>query len=181
MDHARAAGVHEPEAMTLATADAGGAPSARVVLLRGLGPDGLDFYTNYESRKGRDLAANPRAALVLYWAPVGRQVRVEGAVARLPREASAAYFAGRPRDSQVGAWASRQSAAVASRAELEARVREAEARFAAGEVPLPDFWGGYRLRPARWEFWQAHPYRLHDRFRYEPAPGGGWTVDRLSP
>ncbi|MCU0307164.1 MAG: pyridoxamine 5'-phosphate oxidase [Thermoleophilia bacterium] len=178
---ARDHGVHEPEAMTLATADAAGAPSARMVLLRGASEAGLEFYTNYTSRKAHDLDANPRAALVFYWDDMGRQIRVEGPVARVGREESAAYFRSRPRDSRIGAWASRQSTVIPDRETLERRVRETEARFPDDEVPVPDFWGGYRLRAVRWEFWQAHPFRLHDRFRYSPAPGGGWVVERLSP
>jgi pyridoxamine 5'-phosphate oxidase len=175
-----AAGIFLPEAMTVATATAGGAPSARMMLLKGVEDGGFVFFTNYESRKGAELESNPRAALVFHWAILERQVRVEGTVARLDGAASAAYFRTRPRGSRIGAWASRQSAALADRAELEAQVREHEARFAGGEVPLPPFWGGFRLVPERIEFWQGRLNRLHDRLRFERA-GTGWRAVRLYP
>jgi len=178
---ARRAGVHEPEAMTLATATPDGVPSARMVLLRGWGPEGFDFYTNYRSRKGRELDANPRAALVLHWYPPGRQVRVEGAVARLPREASAAYFHSRPRGHRIGAWASEQGRPIAGRDELQRRVAAEEERWRGREVELPPFWGGYRLVPEVVELWQAGADRLHDRLAYLRGPGGAWSVTRLSP
>jgi pyridoxamine 5'-phosphate oxidase len=174
------AGVREPEAMTLATAGADGAPSARMVLLKGAGSEGFDFYTNTESRKGRDLAANPRAALVFYWEVLGRQVRVEGRVRRLREAESAAYFASRPRGSRLGAWASRQSEVIEGRQELERRLAEVEERFADHEPPLPDWWGGYRLSPHVVEFWQHREDRLHDRLRYRRS-GGAWIIERLSP
>jgi pyridoxamine 5'-phosphate oxidase len=177
---AREAGVREPEAMTLATVAADGAPSARMVLLKGAGPDGFDFYTNTESRKGRDLSENPRAALVFYWEVLGRQVRVEGRVRRLREAESAAYFASRPRGSRLGAWASRQSEVIADRAELERRLAEVEQRFEGAESPLPDWWGGYRLTPHVLEFWQHREDRLHDRLRYRRS-GGVWLMERLSP
>ena len=177
---AEAAGVHEPEAMTLATATPDGAPSARMVLLRGFGSAGFDFYTNLESRKARELAANPRAALVLYWYALGRQVRIEGDVALLPREESERYFRTRPRGSRLGAWASAQSTVIAGREELDRRLREVAGRFEGGDVPLPPWWGGYRVRPHELEFWQQGPDRLHDRLRYRRAEGG-WTIERLSP
>lgn len=178
---ARAAGLPEPNAMTLATADAGGAPSARVVLLKGFDAAGFVFFTNYESRKGRDLAANPRACLNFYWQPMERQVRVEGAVERVSRAESEAYFHARPAGAQVGAWVSRQSSVIASRAELERREAEFTAKFAGGGVPLPDFWGGYRVVPRAVEFWQGRPSRLHDRLLYTRTAEGVWRLQRLSP
>ncbi|MGL6280582.1 MAG: pyridoxamine 5'-phosphate oxidase [Gaiella sp.] len=179
---ARAAGLHEPEAMTLATATADGAPSARMVLLKGHDERGFVFFTNRESRKGAELAANPRAALVFSWPPpLRRQVRVEGAVEQLDDEASYAYFASRPRPSQVGAWASPQSRPVADRAALDALVDEVEARHAgAATLPLPPFWGGYRLVAEAIELWEGRDGRLHDRVRYTRA-GGGWERTRLAP
>ena len=177
---AQAANVPEPNAMTVATADASAAPSARVVLLKDVDDRGFAFFTNYESRKGRDLSANPRAALCFYWQPLERQVRVEGAVERTSREESEAYFRTRPPSAQLGAWVSRQSSAIGSRDELEQRQRVLEERFGAGEVPVPDFWGGLRVVPRTVEFWQGRPSRLHDRLRYR-AVDGGWVVERLSP
>ncbi|HEV7516700.1 MAG TPA: pyridoxamine 5'-phosphate oxidase [Thermoanaerobaculia bacterium] len=178
---ALAADPRDANAMTLATADREGRPSARVVLLKGVDERGFVFFTNYESRKGRDLAANPQAALVFFWPLLDRQVRVEGRVERTSREESAAYFRSRPLRARIGAWASRQSRVLAEREELEREVAQAEERFADGEVPLPDFWGGFRLAPAAVELWQGRPSRLHDRFRYERSPAGGWRVERLSP
>jgi len=171
----------DANAMTLATADREGRPSARIVLLKGVDERGFVFFTNYESRKGRDLAENPEAALVFFWPLLDRQVRVEGRVERTSREESAAYFRSRPLKARLGAWASRQSRVLEEREELEREVAQAEERFADGEVPLPDFWGGYRLVPAAVELWQGRPSRLHDRFRYERSPAGGWRVERLSP
>lgn len=171
----------DPTAMVLATADSEGRPSARVVLLKGIDDRGFVFYTNYLSRKGRDLDENPQAALVFFWPALDRQVRVEGAVERTSREESEAYFASRPLGSRLGAWASQQSEVLAGREELEERLRELEARFAAGDVPLPDFWGGFRLRPDLVEFWQGRPSRLHDRFRYTRHAEAGWRIERLSP
>jgi pyridoxamine 5'-phosphate oxidase len=176
----QAAGIPEPNAMTLATADAAGAPSARVVLLKGFDERGFTFFTNYTSRKAEDLDANPRAALCFYWQPLERQVRVEGVAERVSRAESEAYFRTRPPSAQVGAWVSRQSRAVASRAELEQRERELVERFAGQEVPLPDFWGGYRVVPQRVEFWQGRPSRLHDRIEYARS-ATGWTLRRLWP
>lgn len=168
-------------AMTLATCDSEGRPSARVVLLKGVDERGFVFYTNYESRKARELEENPRAALVFYWAVLDRQVRVEGTVERTSREESEAYFASRPLGARVGAWASPQSQALAGgREDLERRVREAEARFGE-EVPLPDHWGGFRVRPEVIEFWQGRLSRLHDRLCYVRLPGGGWRIERLAP
>jgi pyridoxamine 5'-phosphate oxidase len=173
--------VPEPTAMTLATVGADGRPSARIVLLKGLDSRGFSFFTNYESRKGRELAAAPQGALVFLWAELERQVRIEGRVTRLPRDESESYFRSRPRGHQLGAWVSRQSVPIADHAVLERRLEEFESRFADGEVPLPDFWGGYVLAPDRIEFWQGRPNRLHDRFLYSRAEDGGWTIERLSP
>lgn len=173
------ANVTEPNAMTLATADASGTPSARIVLLKGFDERGFCFFTNYESRKGRELDANPQAALCIYWQPLERQVRVEGSVERVSREESEAYFRTRPVSAQVGAWASKQSSVIPSRQELEQRDAELTRQF--GEhVPLPDFWGGYRVVPKAVEFWQGRPSRLHDRFRYT-REGNAWKIGRLSP
>jgi pyridoxamine 5'-phosphate oxidase len=172
----------DPTAMTLATADASGRPAARIVLLKGYDERGFVFYTNYGSRKARDLAANPHAALVFHWPAFDRQVRVEGLIEPTSREESAAYFASRPVASQLGAWASRQSAPVADRAALERSYAAAAERFAGGAVPLPELWGGYRLRPDAVEFWQGRRNRLHDRLAYRRREdGGGWTVERLQP
>ena len=168
-------------AMTLATVDAEGQPSARVVLLKGVDERGFVFFTNYESRKGQELAGHPQAALVFYWGEHVRQVCVTGAVTKLTEAESDAYFKTRPRGSQLEAWASQQSSVVADRAALEARWREMEARFAGKDVPRPPFWGGFRLAPARIEFWQGRPNRLHDRFRYTRQPDKTWRIERLSP
>lgn len=177
---ARAAGVREPNAMTLATAGADGQPAARIVLLKGLDARGFVFYTNYRSRKGDDLAANPRAALVFWWEVLERQVRIEGAVEKVAGKVSDAYFASRPRGSRLGAWASEQSRVVADRAELEARLDEAEEKYDDGHIPRPPHWGGYRVLPTRFEFWQGRPNRLHDRLAYVPAEGA-WAIRRLAP
>jgi pyridoxamine 5'-phosphate oxidase len=183
LDAAERAGVSLPNAMALATADAGGRPSVRHVLLRGLDDRGFSFFTNRESRKGRQLAENPHAGLVFLWKELDRQVNVTGVAASLPDDESDAYFATRPRDARIGAWASPQSAVLAGREELDERVRAAEERFAGGDVPRPAHWGGYLVRPETIEFWQGRAHRLHDRFRYtreESAPGG-WRIERLSP
>jgi pyridoxamine 5'-phosphate oxidase len=174
------AGVFMPESMTLATATKDGAPSARMVLLKGSDARGFVFFTNYGSRKALELDANPRAALVLHWPVLERQVRIEGSVARITHEESAAYFRTRPRGSRIGAWASEQSRPLESRAALEARVREIEQKFPGDDVPLPDFWGGYRLTPASIEFWQGKANRLHDRLLYT-REASGWKVTRLYP
>lgn len=171
--------VPEPNAMALATASGGGEPDVRIVLLRGYDAGGFCFYSNYESAKGRELAANPRAALNFYWAELERQVRISGRVERLSQEQSAAYFATRPRGHQLGAWASRQSEVVASREALERALAEVEGRFP-GEVPLPKHWGGYRVVPEAMEFWQGRPNRLHDRIRYR-RDGELWLRERLGP
>jgi pyridoxamine 5'-phosphate oxidase len=180
LDAALAAQLSEPHAMTLATATRDGRPSARIVLLRGLDERGLVFYTNYESRKGRELAENPWAALVFHWAELQRQVRVEGMVERISARESDAYFESRPWGSRVGAWASHQSEVIDGRAELDRRVQELEAEYRGREVPRPPYWGGYRLLPTVVEFWQGRPNRLHDRLRYRIV-GDGWRIERLSP
>jgi pyridoxamine 5'-phosphate oxidase len=169
-----------PDAMTLATATADGRPSARVVLLRGLDERGLAFFTNRSSRKGRELEENPRAALVLYWPELGRQVRVEGSVERVDDRESRAYWRTRPLGSRIAAWASPQSRPLADRAELDALYAAAAARFADDDVPLPDFWGGYRVVPDSIEFWEHQDDRLHDRLRYERTESG-WRRERLAP
>jgi pyridoxamine 5'-phosphate oxidase len=167
-------------AVALATADAHGAPSVRMVLLKAVDASGFVFFTNYESRKARDLAANPRAALCVLWPTLRTQVRVEGAVSRVNAAESDAYFATRPRESQLGAWASRQSAPLASPAALRQAFDEAAARFEGGAVPRPPLWGGFRITPARIEFWTEGEYRLHDRVVYTRAEAG-WTTERLYP
>jgi pyridoxamine 5'-phosphate oxidase len=177
---AKRAGVEVPEAMTLATANAQGAPSARMVLLKAAGEDGFVFYTGYGSRKADELEGNPRAALVFYWRPLGRQVRVEGSVERVSATESATYFATRPRASQLAAWASQQSRPLESREELERRYDELEREYEGREVPLPPQWGGYRLSPEAIEFWEHRENRLHDRFRYTRAREG-WHAQRLAP
>jgi pyridoxamine 5'-phosphate oxidase len=179
-EQAEQAGLLEPTAMTLATATPDGRPSARMVLLRGFDERGFCFYTNYESRKGAELAANPRAALVFWWGELERQVRIEGPVAPTSRAESEAYFHSRPPGSQLSAAASPQSRVLADRAVLERRVAELAAGAADGQVPLPDFWGGYRLTHEVVEFWQGRPNRLHDRLRYCRA-GDGWKIERLAP
>lgn len=179
LEEAKAAETLEPNAMTLATVDADGKPSARVVLLKGLDERGLVFYTNYDSRKAQEMAANPNVALVFNWLELERQARFEGTVAKLPFAESEAYHRSRPRGSQLGEWASPQSRVIDNRGVLEDKLREAEARFP-GEVPLPEFWGGYVVRPQRAEFWQGRPSRLHDRFRYT-WDGERWRVERLAP
>lgn len=178
-DEAMAAALPEPTAMTLATADADGRPSARVVLLKGV-DTGFVFYTNYESTKGRQLAANPQAALLFFWPELERQIRIEGRVEKLTPEESFRYFASRPLGSKVGAWASQQSSVIASREELAAKFEEYGSKFADGDVPLPPTWGGFRLLPVTFEFWQGRPSRLHDRIRYRHEHGI-WAIDRLSP
>jgi pyridoxamine 5'-phosphate oxidase len=166
--------------MTLATVDADGTPDARMVLLKGQGQDGFRFYTNLESAKGAQLAAKPAAAIVVYWREVDRQVRARGVVEQLPAAIVDAYFATRPRDSQLGAWASAQSRPLSSREELEARAGELEREYEGRDVPRPPHWGGFRLVPDAVEFWQGRTGRLHDRFRYRRA-GEGWEVERLAP
>jgi pyridoxamine 5'-phosphate oxidase len=180
-EEAREAGVEMPEAAAVATADSACAPSVRMVLVKQVDERGFVFFTNYESRKAQELAANPRAALLFHWQQLGRQVRIEGPAQRTSAEESARYVLSRPRGSQLSALASPQSRPVDSRQALEERVVEFAARHAGGELPLPEAWGGYRVAPASFEFWQHREDRLHDRLRYLPAADGGWRIDRLAP
>jgi pyridoxamine 5'-phosphate oxidase len=183
-DDAHAAGLHEPNAMVIATVSADDAPSARLVLLKGVTAEGFVFYTNTGSRKGAELAGNPRVALLFPWHPLERQVRVDGTASLLPREAVDAYFAVRPRGSQLGAWASHQSHVVSGRDELLAAYDEAERRYQGGEVPTPEEWGGYLVRPEVVEFWQGRPGRMHDRLVYRRSGDSGaqgWRTERLAP
>ena len=170
----------EPNAMTLATSTIDGKPSARVVLLKGFDERGFVFFTNYESQKGRELSANPLAALVCYWAELERQVRISGRVSRVSRDESETYFRSRPLGSQLGAWASHQSEVVDGREILEDRLEELTQEYHVKPVPLPPYWCGYRVAPETIEFWQGRPNRLHDRLRYRNADGG-WVVERLAP
>jgi pyridoxamine 5'-phosphate oxidase len=177
---AQAAEVEEPNAMVLATATPDGVPSARVVLLKGFDERGFVFFTDYRSRKGAELEANSRAALVLHWSELERQVRITGDVTRTSAEESEAYYRSRPKGSRLGAWVSHQSRTIPSRDVLEDGLREVERRFAGGDVPLPPYWGGYRVRPEMIEFWQGRQNRLHDRIRYQ-REGDGWRIERLAP
>ena len=179
-EDAERAGIDFPEAMSLATADAEGRPAVRTVLLKGLDERGFTFFSNHDSRKGRHLAQNPHAALAFLWKELDRQVCITGTVTRVSEEESGAYFRTRPREARLGAWASRQSAPVPSRDELDAAFRAAAERFAGEEVPLPPHWGGYRLAPDTIEFWKGREHRLHDRFRYTREPDG-WRRERLFP
>jgi pyridoxamine 5'-phosphate oxidase len=172
--------IKKPEAMTLATSSAGGVLSARIVLFKGIGNRGFSFYTNYLSVKGEQLSQNPRAALVFYWARLDRQIRIEGTVEKMSREESRKYFGSRPRNSQIGAWASQQSQVISSRHILDAQFEKYKQQFRNDDVPLPDQWGGYRLMPSRIEFWQSGANRLHDRILYERY-GNSWKIIRLSP
>jgi pyridoxamine 5'-phosphate oxidase len=174
------AAVDMAEAVALATAGDDGRPSVRMVLVKGLDERGFKFHTGHGSRKGRELADNPRGALLFYWQPLGRQVRIEGPVERVPDDESVEYFRTRPRDGQIAAWASSQSEVLGSRDDLEDRVRDFEREFEGRDIPLPPHWGGYRLVPELWEFWQHRGSRLHDRFRYR-RDGDTWRIDRLSP
>lgn len=173
--------VLEPNAMTLATVDAQGHPSARIVLLKSVDPTGFVFFTNYQSNKGQQLAANPQAALVFFWKELERQVRIEGRVEKISRAESERYFQSRPRGSQIGAAASNQSQVVANRTVLETRFQDLEARYAEQDIPTPAHWGGYRLTPDLLEFWQGRRNRLHDRLRYRLLDSGDWSIERLEP
>ncbi len=179
-DEAKEAGIFLPESMSLATATRDGAPSSRMVLLKEFSAEGFVFFTNYASRKARDLDENPQASLLSHWRVLQRQVRVEGRVERISQEASEAYFKTRSRASQIGAWASRQSDTLDGRTSLKERVREMEERFKGRDVPLPPFWGGYRVVPERIEFWQGRLNRLHDRLVFTPTENG-WATERLYP
>ncbi len=176
-----ASGLHEPNAMVVSTVSASGTPSSRMVLLKGLDERGFVFYSNLESRKGRELGENPRCALLFPWHDLQRQVRVEGVAELVEPEQTEVYFRSRPRGSQIGAWASRQSTEVASRAELEQAYAEMERRFEGGEVPLPPYWGGLRVRPEVVEFWQGRHGRMHDRLVYRRDGAADWTTARLAP
>ncbi len=180
-DQAAASGERAPEAAALATATSDGAPSVRMVLVKQVDEDGFVFYTNYQSRKGRELSDNPRAALLFHWDLLGRQVRTEGRVERLSAGESAAYVRGRPRASQLSALASAQSRVVDSRERLESRVADLVAEYRDRDLPLPASWGGFRLVPAAFEFWQHRADRLHDRFVYTPSPESGWRIERVAP
>jgi pyridoxamine 5'-phosphate oxidase len=180
-DEAFDAGIAEPNAMTLSTVDDDGAPDARIVLVRGADQRGFSFFTNYRSAKSEQLAARPVAAATFGWLDLHRQVRVSGSVERVDEAESDEYFATRPRGSQIGAWASPQSQAIAGRGELDELIAATAARFGDAAVPRPEHWGGWRLVPARWEFWQGRPSRLHDRLRYVPAGLQSWRIERLAP
>ena len=180
-EEADAEGLFEPDAMALATASPDGMPSVRIVLLKGIDERGLRFFTNYGSRKGRELEANPRAAVTIHWATMHRAVRAEGPVERLTAEESDAYFASRGRESRLGAWASRQGTPIPDRSVLEAAFADADERYPGEQVPRPDYWGGYRLVPDAIELWQGRPNRLHDREHFLRADDGGWRSERLSP
>jgi pyridoxamine 5'-phosphate oxidase len=178
---ARNAGIPDANAMILATATSDGVPSARTVLLKGVDDTGLVFFTNYESHKGRELGENPLASVVFYWQQLGQQVRVAGSVERVSQEESFAYFSSRHRGSRLGAWASRQSEPLETRQELLSRVEELDQRYPGEDIPLPPHWGGFRILPDMFEFWESRESRLHDRFRYTRQPDGNWTVQRLQP
>jgi pyridoxamine 5'-phosphate oxidase len=173
-------GVREPNAMTLATADSRGRPSARIVLLKDISPRGFTFFTNYESRKGQELAKNPHASLVLFWPEMERQICIAGSVRKVSRAESKRYFDSRPKGSRLAAWVSSQSETIADRSVLEKKLAILEAKFPGDSVPLPPYWGGFLLAPVRIEFWQGRPNRLHDRFQYLKKPRG-WRLERLSP
>ena len=178
---ALAADIRDVNAMSLATATPDGKPSARIVLLKSFDDRGFTFFTNYDSEKGKQLEANPHAALNFFWPKLERQIRLSGSVERTSREDSAAYFHSRPPGSRLGAWVSKQSEVIDSRQILDARLEQMEERFADGQISLPPHWGGYRLKPDQIEFWQGRPNRLHDRFRYSRQAAGAWQIDRLAP
>ena len=178
---AQAANIPDPNAMTVATATPDGRPSARIVLLKGYDERGFVFYTNYKSRKGQEVASNPIAALVFFWPALERQIRITGAVAPVSRDETDRYFRSRPRGSRLGAWASRQSAVIADRAEVEDQLHSLDQQYPGDDIPTPPHWGGYRVAPDAFEFWQGRPSRLHDRLRYTRQPDGSWRIDRLAP
>src|SRR6185503_6794504 len=180
-DDALAAEILEPNAMVLATVDDAGQPSTRVVLLKAVAERGFSFFTNYESRKGRELAANPRASLTFPWLALERQVCITGGVTKLPRTEAETYFKMRPRGSRLGAWASVQSQVIPGRPVLDSRLAELEIQYPGAEIPTPPAWGGYVLAPQEIEFWQGRANRLHDRLRYQRQPDGNWKIERLSP
>jgi pyridoxamine 5'-phosphate oxidase len=175
------AGVSEPNAMAFATATPDGRPSTRTLLLKGFDERGFEFYTNYESQKGRELAVNPRASALFWWGQLRRQVRIEGTVAKLTPAESDAYYQSRPKEARLGAWVSHQSSVIASRAVLEERFAELQAEYADRDPERPPYWGGYRLTPTLFEFWQGGLHRLHDRLQYTLDESGGWTIVRLAP
>ncbi len=182
MRQAQEVDILEPNAMTLATVDAEGQAFTRTVLLKKADKNGLVFFTNFESRKAEHMAQNPKVSLLFSWLPLQRQVSINGTAERISTAESLAYFVSRPFSSRLGAWASRQSSIISSRSLLEAKLQEMKDKFREGEVPLPSFWGGYRVRPSLWEFWQGRPNRLHDRFLYRPGEKTGhWDIDRLAP
>ena len=174
--------IDEANAMTLATVNLYGQPSARIVLLKGLHQDGFEFFTNYESQKAKDMAVNNHVALLFFWKELERQVRIEGLVEKVTKERSEQYFQSRPRGSQIGAWSSPQTQVIPGRSVIENNLKVTEEKYAEVDpLPLPEHWGGYLVRPNQYEFWQGRPDRLHDRFRYTQQPGGLWGVDRLAP
>lgn len=181
MEQAQSAEILEPNAMIVATVDAGGQPFTRTVLLKQFDERGLVFFTNFESRKAQQIAGNNRVSLLFPWLPLQRQVSVNGIAERISTRESLAYFVSRPLGSRLGAWTSEQSKIITSRSLLEAKMQEIKDKFSNGEVPLPSFWGGYRVVPHLWEFWQGRPNRLHDRFIYRQGEGEGWTIERLQP
>lgn len=181
MEQAIDSGIPDPTAMTLATVDREGQPSQRIVLLKGLDANGFVFFTNYNSKKAEDMEANPKVSLHFPWHMIERQVKVNGAVTKVPTSESLKYFLSRPRDSQLAAWASHQSHPLTSRSVLLNQFARMKEKFANGEIPLPDSWGGYRVRPTRFEFWQGGANRLHDRFEYVREDDGGWAISRLAP
>lgn len=181
LEQAVAANFSDATAMTLSTVDGSGQPSGRIVLLKAVDKNGFTFFTNYDSRKGRELSANPKASLVFFWAELERQVCVMGSVTKVSREISAEYFKSRPKGSRLAAWVSSQSEAIADRGVLEKKLEELTAKYPGDDVPLPPYWGGFCLAPTRIEFWQGRPNRMHDRFHYRRDTEGKWIIERLSP
>jgi len=171
----------DPNAMTLSTVDAEARPSSRTVLLKSFDAQGFVFYTNYDSKKAAHIATNPNVSLLFFWSPLARQVKIQGVAEKVPAKESLAYFLSRPRGSQIGAWVSAQSSVISSRSLLEAKYQEIKDKFRNKEIPLPSFWGGYRVVPNRVEFWQGRSNRLHDRFQYTKQDDGSWTIERLAP